>query len=57
MYLDFGGIYRLKNFIHLRDFSKEEINHIFELADKIKAHVQIQFPQMQRMILKVIKLP
>ena len=47
----------MKNFIHLRDFSKEEINHIFELADKIKAHVQIQFPQMQRMILKVIKLP
>lgn len=37
MYLDFGGIYRLKNFIHMRDFSKEEINHIFELADKIKA--------------------
>ena len=27
----------MKNFIHLSDFSKEEINHIFELADKIKA--------------------
>lgn len=27
----------MKNFIHLSDFSKEEISHIFELADKIKA--------------------
>lgn len=27
----------MKHFIHLNDFSKQEIMHIFELADKIKA--------------------
>ena len=27
----------MKHFIHLSDFSKQEIIHIFELADQIKA--------------------
>ena len=27
----------MKHFIHLSDFSKQEIKHIFELADKINA--------------------
>lgn len=27
----------MKSFIHLRDFSKEEIKDIFALADRIKA--------------------
>lgn len=28
----------MKHFIHLNDFSKQEILHIFELADKIKTN-------------------
>ena len=34
----------MKHFIHLRDFSKREIAHIFELADKIKADAGITSP-------------
>ena len=28
----------MKHFLHLNDFSKQEIIHIFELADKLKAN-------------------
>lgn len=34
----------MKHFIHLRDFSKQEITHIFELADKIKADDGLSTP-------------
>lgn len=27
----------MKHFLHLNDFSKQEIIHIFELVDKLKA--------------------
>lgn len=34
----------MKHFIHLSDFSKQEIIHIFELADKINADYEITKP-------------
>lgn len=30
----------MKHFLHLNDFSKQEIIHIFELADKLKANYE-----------------
>ena len=31
----------MKHFIHLSDFSKQEIKHIFELADKLNIGIKV----------------